>query len=142
MEKADLKRIHVTQAALVCVIAGVRIVCRLESVSPHQNDCSDTETNNVDREDFDNIIRAINIHRATPEVRMRLMVLRPANKMRAIAVGMPTKTVYSLNQLKCNLLSLSCLCPGFSTMLVNLCRSDLQLDDLREDTKAFAMLEP
>ena len=89
MDRADLKRIRLDEAAMVFVLGNV------DSRSP-------------DAEDQENTLRAINIYRLMPKLRMRLMLLRPANKLKALSVGLPVSMCYALNELKSNLMSMSC----------------------------------
>jgi len=105
MDPADLMRVRIDTAQMAFVIG-------------------DSNTRDPDHEDQDNTLRAISIHRIRPSLRMRFMLIRPANKMRAIAVGLPPTMCYALNELKANLLSQSCRCEGYATLVNNLMVTD------------------
>merc|ERR1719313_2829685 len=83
----------------------------------------DTNTKDLDQEDENNIVRALAVTRADPDVKMRLLLLRPENKEQAVRVGLRRHFCFSLNELKVNIMSQSVRCPGFSTWLVNLTHS-------------------
>ena len=102
----------------------------------------DSNTRDPDHEDQDNMLRAISIHRMRPKLRMRFMLLRPANKMRAISIGLPPTMCYSLNELKANLLSQSCRCEGYATLINNLMVTDKSTKDLLQDPDELSKHEP
>ena len=68
------------------------------------------DTREPDAEDQENTLRAINIFRMVPTIRLRLMLLRPANKLKALSVGLPARMCYAVNELKSNLMSMGCRC--------------------------------
>lgn len=97
---------------------------------------------NADEEDRANILRAMNVNRMCPDMRMRVMVIRPANKLMAFAMGLPIRTTCSVNELKGNLMAQSCRMPGYSTMLLNLCITDRAAVNIRAEQSDFKACEP
>jgi len=110
----DLKRANLDNASMVFVLGNV-------------------DSRNPDTEDQENILRAISVFRNKPDIRLRLLLLRPANKMKAIAVGFPVNMCYALNEIKANLLSQSCRCPGYSTLMMNLLLTDKHTSEVFSD---------
>jgi hypothetical protein len=105
MEEADLERVQIKSASMAFVIANLT-------------------TQDPDEEDRANILRAVNLYRTVPGLRLRVMIIRPGNKMMAYSMGLPIRSCCSVNELKGNLLAQSCRLPGYSTLLLNLCLSD------------------
>jgi hypothetical protein len=69
------------------------------------------------------------------------MLLRPANKMRAISVGLPVNMCYALNEIKANMLSQSCRCQGYSTFLLNLMLTDKNTARVANDAAEMAEVQ-
>merc|ERR1711871_1847473 len=72
---------------------------------------------------------------------MRLMLLRPANKLRAISVGLKVNVCYAMNEIKANMLAQSCRCEGFATLLTNLMLTDRTADSLATNEHELAKQE-
>jgi len=123
MESDDLHRVRVSEASMAFVLANLT-------------------TQNADEEDRANILRAMNVNRMVPDLRMRVMLIRPANKMMAFAMGLPVRTTCSVNELKGNLMAQSCRMPGYSTMLLNLCITDRAAVNIRAEPSALASSDP
>ena len=92
-------------------------------------------------EDQDNTLRAISIYRMLPCLRMRLMLLRPSNKIRAITLGLPVSSCYALNELKANMLAQSCRNEGYSTLLINLMLTDKNTARVANDAAEMAEVQ-
>jgi len=121
MERDDLARVRIHDVSMAFVLADS--LCR-----------------HPDEEDQANILRAISLHRAAPKMRMRVMLLRPSNKIKAISVGLPVRMCYAFNELKSNLLAQSCRCPGYSTLLMNLNTTDEEVRQIYDSPRKYAML--
>lgn len=70
------------------------------------------------------------------------MILRPVNKLLAMSVGLPLSMCFSLNELKANLMAQSMRCPGYSTLLLNLCVADQHSSAIVASEKDLAECEP
>eukprot|EP01133_Synstelium_polycarpum_P007023 gene7023-8164_t len=74
-------------------------------------------------DDEDNILRVMAVRAFAPHVPIYAQVMSPSLRGHMLTAG--ANHVISVQELKMNLLAQSCLCPGFSTMIINLLRSDL-----------------
>lgn len=79
----------------------------------------DTQSSDPDQEDQGNILRALAMKRFERKLDLRLMLLRPESKARAVQVGIRASRCFSVNELKSNLLAVSCRCAGWTTMVAN-----------------------
>jgi len=104
LRRRDRERVKLNEAVMFFVLA-------------------DTNVANPIMEDDENIIQAVAMMRAQPRCPFRLMLVRPQARMKAMSVGIPVTSCYSLNALKINLLAQSCRMPGFTTLLSNLVSS-------------------
>mmetsp|Transcript_70146 Transcript_70146/g.157534 ORF Transcript_70146/g.157534 Transcript_70146/m.157534 type:complete len:1129 (+) Transcript_70146:79-3465(+) len=99
-KRKDMQRVRMAEALMVIVIPTLQAI-------------------DTDQEDQNNILRALAIKHNFPEVRLRLMLLRPANKARAVRVGIPPSCCFSVNELKTGIFAFSMCCRGWSTMLTH-----------------------
>ena len=78
---------------------------------------ADVGTTLQQREDLENIVRALAIERCCPDVPMRLMLVRPESVAKAARVGLPNSDVFCLHTLKVNMISQACRVPGFVSLM-------------------------
>eukprot|EP00929_Paragymnodinium_shiwhaense_P053807 TRINITY_DN26970_c0_g1_i1.p1 TRINITY_DN26970_c0_g1~~TRINITY_DN26970_c0_g1_i1.p1 ORF type:complete len:1067 (-),score=266.31 TRINITY_DN26970_c0_g1_i1:211-3411(-) len=97
----DLQRVQTGRAKLIVIICDVM-------------------TADPDQEDQDNIMRALMVKRAYPGCNIRLMLLRPESKARAIRVGIRSSRCLSMNEVKSLVMADSCRCRGWSTFITQL----------------------
>lgn len=122
MSQEDQQRVHLEGARLAVVLPNVR------SADPNQ-------------EDQDNILRALAMKRACPKINLRLMVMKPESKVRAVNVGIQDSRCFSIHELKSSLLCESCRCRGWSTLISNLISSDVG-DDAEQEMEEIVGKSP
>lgn len=110
MSENDMDRACLNEAKLVVVLPDVRAESK-------------------DDQDEENILIALAMKRTHSRINLRLMVLRPESKVRAVSVGLQDSRCFSINELKSSLLSLSCCCRGWSTLISNLIHADVGDED-------------
>lgn len=99
----DLKRCHASRAHAVFLLAN--------NLAP-----------NEEAEDAALTLKTIAVKKfVPPDVRVVVQLMRPASKLNVNSVGV--SLVVCQDELRLSLMAQSCLCPGFSTMIVNLVRS-------------------
>eukprot|EP00443_Scrippsiella_acuminata_P050973 CAMPEP_0115384650 /NCGR_PEP_ID=MMETSP0271-20121206/7219_1 /TAXON_ID=71861 /ORGANISM="Scrippsiella trochoidea, Strain CCMP3099" /LENGTH=561 /DNA_ID=CAMNT_0002808015 /DNA_START=123 /DNA_END=1806 /DNA_ORIENTATION=+ len=76
------------------------------------------------QEDGFNLLRALSVRKFNPEIRLRLMVLRPEFKERAVNAGIDGEHCFSVDEMKATFLAHCCRCPGFITVISNLTDSE------------------
>lgn len=96
----DMERLRMGQADLVVVI-------------------TDLNAPDIDQEDTNNILRALAVKQSHPHVNLRLMLQRPASKVKAVRAGIWPSRCFSINEMKCALFGLSCPVRGWSTMVAH-----------------------
>ena len=101
---------------------------------------ADSTSVDPDQEDGANILCAANINRVAPDLRLRLMVLRPANKLIALSMGIAQHKCYSLYEMKASLMAMSCRCPGYSSLVLNFFLGDPYMEALKADQLQFKKL--
>merc|ERR1712032_478385 len=101
MADKDLERLRLEDSQLVVILADAQVQDR-------------------DREDENNICRALALMRHQPDANLRLMLLRPENKHKAVCVGIRPQWCFSANELKSFMFAISCRCRGWSTLITNL----------------------
>lgn len=84
---------------------------------------ADVGTTLQQREDLENIVRALAIERCCPDVPMRLMLVRPESVAKAARVGLPNSDVFCLHTLKVNMISQACRVPGFVSLMQSMVSS-------------------
>jgi len=107
---ADMERLRMGEASLVIII-------------------TDLNAADIDQEDTSNILRALAVKQSFPQVNLRLMLQRPANKAKAVRAGIWPSRCFSINELKGSMFALSCSVRGWSTMVTHcLVSEDLNVD--------------
>ena len=97
----DLERVCATKSKMTFVL------CNINSSKP-------------DDDDDANILRAATFTRQCPRAPLRLVVLR-VNKLKVASnLGLPRSWCFALNSLKTSLAATNSLCPGVSTLVLNL----------------------
>eukprot|EP00928_Gymnodinium_smaydae_P054890 TRINITY_DN38589_c0_g1_i1.p1 TRINITY_DN38589_c0_g1~~TRINITY_DN38589_c0_g1_i1.p1 ORF type:complete len:1064 (+),score=149.37 TRINITY_DN38589_c0_g1_i1:200-3391(+) len=97
----DLERVCLEQAAMIYVLA-------------------DVFARDKDAEDGYNLLRALSVMKVKHEANIRLMVLRPEMKERAVNSGIDPEHCFSVDEMKCTFLAHCCRSPGFLTVVSNL----------------------
>ena len=100
----------------------------------------DSTTSNAEAEGEVNLMQALAVLRARPNIPIRLMLLTPRCRRNAIAAGIPRFFCISLDEVKTNLMALSCYCHGYSSMVLNLFMTDRVDDHTREARRTI--IEP
>ncbi|CAE8682177.1 unnamed protein product [Polarella glacialis] len=101
MSARDLQRAKLSECAMAFI---------MPSVNPASSE----------REDCENIIRALEMRRLAPRIRLRLMLLEPEGSTRARTLGLPTSRHFSATQLKCSVFVQSTRVKGFTTLISGL----------------------
>mmetsp|Transcript_44062 Transcript_44062/g.139909 ORF Transcript_44062/g.139909 Transcript_44062/m.139909 type:complete len:1037 (-) Transcript_44062:650-3760(-) len=96
----DMERLRMGEADLVVII-------------------TDLNAPDIDQEDTSNILRALAVKQSHPHVNLRLMLQRPASKVKAVRAGIWPSRCFSINEMKCALFGLSCPVRGWSTMVAH-----------------------
>eukprot|EP00854_Cymbomonas_tetramitiformis_P007627 gene7627-9082_t len=112
----DLKRSKFAQAGMVLVLA-------------------DLFSQNPESEDETNVMLASVLLTHNPNLKMRVMLLRPASRELAVSLGVGSNRCFAINELKASIIARSCVCPGFSTLLTNLFR--LEPEGAAEDGREW-----
>ena len=80
-------------------------------------------TQNPTEEDYTNLLRLVSVKNTTETISVIIQLLHSFSKKQVFNITSWNKhrdTALCLNEMKLGLLSLSCLCPGFSTLIANL----------------------
>merc|ERR1719160_197949 len=111
MHRGDLERVRLEQAHMVFVLA-------------------DASAADQDKEDGQNLLRALSVMTEFPHTKIRLMLLRPESKGRATNAGIQPERCFSANEIKANLLAHCCRCRGYLTFLSNMMDSgNVEMDE-------------
>ena len=84
--------------------------------------------NQSKKDDVFTIFRAVSIRRNCPQVPIFLLLQTHASKAKVTSTEIPFHNLVFRDQLKMGLLALSCIAPGFSTVIYNLIRSRASYD--------------
>lgn len=103
--KEDLSRVRANTAAMLYVLG-------------------DMSSENPDKEDEENILRGSMLNKLLPQINLRLMLLRPENRQIAADMGLPVYMCFSVDEIKSNMMAMSCRCPVFGTVILNLMKQD------------------
>eukprot|EP00928_Gymnodinium_smaydae_P039055 TRINITY_DN26773_c0_g1_i1.p1 TRINITY_DN26773_c0_g1~~TRINITY_DN26773_c0_g1_i1.p1 ORF type:complete len:1110 (-),score=83.92 TRINITY_DN26773_c0_g1_i1:167-3496(-) len=101
MVKGDLERVCLNSAKMVYVLA-------------------DVSAGDKSEEDSFNLMRALSVRAFNPRIDIRLMVLRPEFKERAVNSGINREHCFSVDEIKSTLTAHCCRCPGLITVVSNL----------------------
>jgi len=110
MSPEDLARVDIANAKLVIILCNTYVV-------------------DFDGEDRANTLRALAVKHVAPHANLRLMLMRAENRAQAIRVGIRASCCISINELKSSVLSISCRCQGWSTLIANMLLSIDATDD-------------
>eukprot|EP00854_Cymbomonas_tetramitiformis_P021739 gene21739-26148_t len=95
-----------------------------------------------DKEDQANSMLASVFLKYNPEMKMRLMLLRPASRQMALNLGVSLDRCVAINELKASIVARSCMCPGFSTFLTNLFRLEYDDDGCKSENEKKSLIPP
>ncbi|KAK3264364.1 hypothetical protein CYMTET_26887 [Cymbomonas tetramitiformis] len=96
----------------------------------------------MDKEDQANSMLASVFLKYNPEMKMRLMLLRPASRQMALNLGVSLDRCVAINELKASIVARSCMCPGFSTFLTNLFRLEYDDDGCKSENEKKSLIPP
>mmetsp|Transcript_2803 Transcript_2803/g.7119 ORF Transcript_2803/g.7119 Transcript_2803/m.7119 type:complete len:1134 (+) Transcript_2803:91-3492(+) len=105
MLRKDLSRVALQNASMVYVLASVT-------------------AQDKSQEDGFNMLRALSVKKFNPYVKLRLMLLRPEFKERAVNAGIDGEHCFSVDEMKATFMAHCCRCPGFIAVVSNLTDSD------------------
>jgi len=81
-----------------------------------------------EREDIENVMRALSMHRFAPYIRMVTLLMKVEYRNLMLSVGIAPKDIVCLQELKLGLMGKSCEVQGFATVMCNLFRSSDDYD--------------
>jgi hypothetical protein len=88
-----------------------------------------------EREDIENAMRALSMHRQAPYVRLIALLMKVEFKGLMASVGLERKDIACIDELKLGLMGKACEAQGFATLVCNLFKSsnDDNVEDLPEE---------
>lgn len=110
----DLQRIKMADASLGYVLPNM-----------HAKD--------AEREDIENAMRALSMHRYAPYVRLIVLAMKDEFRNLMLSTGLTHKDVICLDEIKLGLMGKACGAPGFATLVANLFKSSGEYVENEED---------
>merc|ERR1711871_1370313 len=86
---------------------------------------ADTATSSIEKEDTENMIRAIAVMTCKADLPFRLMLISPNSCQKAAQLGLPRRSCYCISTLKINMLSQACRVPGFAQLVTGMVTSSI-----------------
>lgn len=113
----DLRRVAIHQAEVCFLLPNLFSVCPVH-------------------DDTENIVRALALRRAAPQLRMICLLHKVENRQILLSAGCEVGDIVSLDRFKLELVGKTCMYRGFSTLVCNLCKMSGEEEEEKEEGAA------